>query len=739
MRSSAAIVGGGVIGAGWAARFILMGWDVAVFDPSPDAQASMRSTLANARHALPSLSDVRMPREGNLRFADSLEDAVTGTDWIQESTPERLDLKRSVLGHIQTCCAPQAIIASSTSGFKPSDLSDSTECSEQIIVAHPFNPVYLLPLVEVVGPVSTVQRAMPVLSELGMKPLHVRHEIDAHIADRLLEAVWREALWLINDRIATTEEIDDAIRFGFGLRWGQMGVFETYRIAGGETGMAHFIKQFGPALQWPWSKLTDVPELTDELIQTIADQSEAQSGHLSIRELERIRDDNLVAMMRGLKRADWGAGALLNAFDLRQACSGEARTDGRDETRFTIEQGQHAHSAKLPKTPDFENYPIAHHIASAAIDIDAVVLHWDDDMVSAHHAMWLRENSPDAETIHPLSREMLLDPLDVPADIVPIDVAVNDDGNLRVEWSHGGHVSEFHAGWLRANAYFEHRDRRPIGRSRQTLWTNKSLPVPATFDGPSVLTDKATFLRWLEAVRDYGIARLENLPLDDGILETVVGRIGPIRETNFGRLFDVIVKDNPDSNAYTSSALVPHMDLATRTAPPGLQFLLCRANTTSGGQGIYIDGFKVAEDMRREEATHFEALTSIEWEFKNRASGSDYRTVGPVLSCDIDGHVCDVRFTPWLRAPIKAPLNEQRRAYHSVRAFMRRCREQVYQIQLAYRPGDLLAFDNRRLLHGRSAYDAAGGDRHLEGCYAERDDLLSAIRMLTRSAVNLPQ
>jgi carnitine 3-dehydrogenase len=145
--------------------------------------------------------------------------------------------------------------------------------------------------------------------------LLVRKEIDAHIADRFLEAVWREGLWLIKDGIATTEEIDNAIRYGFGLRWAQMGLFETYRIAGGEEGMAHFIAQFGPCLDWPWTKLMDVPELTDELVQQIADQSDAQSGNLSIRALERKRDNNLVAILRSLKQQGNAAGALIGEHD----------------------------------------------------------------------------------------------------------------------------------------------------------------------------------------------------------------------------------------------------------------------------------------------------------------------------------------------------------------------------------------------------------------------------------------
>ena len=148
-------------------------------------------------------------------------------------------------------------------------------------------------------------------------PGRVRKEIDAHIADRFLEAVWREALWLIKDGIATTEEIDDAIRFGFGLRWAQMGLFETYRVAGGEAGMRHFIGQFGPALQFPWTKLMDVPELTDELVDAVADQSDAQSGAYTIRELEQIREKNLVGIMRSLKETDWGVGALLRQHDER--------------------------------------------------------------------------------------------------------------------------------------------------------------------------------------------------------------------------------------------------------------------------------------------------------------------------------------------------------------------------------------------------------------------------------------
>ena len=327
--AKAAIIGGGVIGGGWAARFLLNGWDVDVFDPGADAARRVEEVVAQARRSLPALYETRLPPEGKLRFTPDLSEAVQGADWIQESVPERLDLKHQVLGEIQRHAPSGALIGSSTSGFKPSALNQGAAGPSRAFVAHPFNPVYLLPLVELVGHPEVTTPAFDILTSIGMKPLIVRKEIDAHIADRFLEAVWREALWLVKDDIATTEEIDDAIRFGFGLRWAQMGLFETYRIAGGEDGMAHFIEQFGPCLKWPWTKLMDVPELTDDLVRKIADQSDAQSGRYGIRELERIRDDNLVAMMRALKWREWGAGVLLNERDteLRVRGAGEGEKE----------------------------------------------------------------------------------------------------------------------------------------------------------------------------------------------------------------------------------------------------------------------------------------------------------------------------------------------------------------------------------------------------------------------------
>ena len=320
MGKVAAIIGCGVIGGGWAARFALMGWEVRIFDPDPETRFRVERVMADARRSLPGLVDAAMPEEGPVITFQTLEAAVGAADWIQESLPERLELKREIYGRIQSRVGGRVTIASSTSGFRPSELAKEARYPDAILVAHPFNPVYLLPLVELVPMEAVsderVEAARTVLSGIGMYPLLLRREIDAHVADRLLEAVWREALWLVKDGVATTEEVDDAIRYGFGLRWAQMGLFETYRIAGGEAGMRHFIEQFGPALKWPWSRLIDVPELTPEFAGMIAEQSDAQSGARSVRELEGIRDGNLVALMRALKARGRGVGRILRQTEM---------------------------------------------------------------------------------------------------------------------------------------------------------------------------------------------------------------------------------------------------------------------------------------------------------------------------------------------------------------------------------------------------------------------------------------
>ncbi|KAB0546059.1 L-carnitine dehydrogenase [Pseudomonas argentinensis] len=299
-----AALGTGVIGAGWIARALAHGLDVHAWDPAPGAEAALRTRIANAWPALEKQGLAPGAAMQRLRFFADLEACVRDADFIQESAPERLDLKLDLHARISAAARPEVIIGSSTSGLLPSEFYAEAQYPQRCVVGHPFNPVYLLPLVEVVGGERTVpaavQAAIGIYSALGMRPLHVRKEVPGFIADRLLEALWREALHLVNDGVATTGEIDDAIRFGAGLRWSFMGTFLTYTLAGGDAGMRHFMAQFGPALKLPWTYL-QAPELTEQLIDDVVAGTSVQQGQRSLAELERYRDDCLLAVLGAIR------------------------------------------------------------------------------------------------------------------------------------------------------------------------------------------------------------------------------------------------------------------------------------------------------------------------------------------------------------------------------------------------------------------------------------------------------
>ena len=311
------VIGAGVIGAGWTARFLLNGYDVAIYDPDPSVARKIGEVMDNARYAQAKLLPGLTLPEGRLTIAPSLAAAVHAADFVSENLPEVESLKIRVLSEIDAAARPDVVIASSTSGLLPSRLQSAMAHPGRFIVGHPFNPVYLLPLVELCAGAGSAPASLDVAEALfrkiGMYPLRVRHEIDGFIADRLLEAVWREALWLVTDGVATASEIDDAIRFGAGLRWSFMGTFLTYRIAGGEAGMSHFLAQFGPALKLPWTRL-EAPELTQDLIDAVSAQSDDQAAGVGIRALERKRDDCLVAVLGGLRAQDYGAGSVLKRY-----------------------------------------------------------------------------------------------------------------------------------------------------------------------------------------------------------------------------------------------------------------------------------------------------------------------------------------------------------------------------------------------------------------------------------------
>jgi len=314
------LLGTGVIGGGWAARALHFGIDVIAADVKPEMEEWIRGAVANAEPALARLTFAPLPPKGKLSFTTDLKTMAQGADFIQENIPEQLPLKQRMLAEVSRYAAADVVIASSTSGLTPTDLQRDMVSPERFCVAHPFNPVYLLPLVELVGGQKTAQAtidaAAKFLAYIGMHPLHVRREVPGHLTDRLQEALWREILHLVNDGIATTGELDESIIYGPGLRWAAMGTNLIYHLAGGESGMRHMLAQFGPCLKWPWTKL-EAPELTEALIDRMVEGTQQQAAGRSIRELERLRDDYLVAIQQVLRQYNIGAGATLRSLEER--------------------------------------------------------------------------------------------------------------------------------------------------------------------------------------------------------------------------------------------------------------------------------------------------------------------------------------------------------------------------------------------------------------------------------------
>ena len=377
--------------------------------------------------------------------------------------------------------------------------------------------------------------------------------------------------------------------------------------------------------------------------------------------------------------------------------------------------------------PDFDAFPIYHRVTGASANGTAVDVVWDDGLESRYHVFVLKESAPDI--CHPVTREQATQLVDIPADLTATDAGVDGAGGLWVAWSSGG-ISRFHPGWLRAYAPGAPDDLYAL--PAQKLWDGGLGAELPRLDGDRVLNTLEGLGEWVEALHVYGAAIVENLPTDESVIQTVPALIGPIRETNFGSFFTVESKADADSNAYTTMTLPVHSDLCTREYEPGLQFLHCARNDADGGESELADGYFIAEHIRQVAPDEYKMLTTVPITFFNKAKDHDYRWDAPMFGLDREGKVHDVRWSPWLRAPLRCSHAEADILYRGLRRAFTLGNDPAFKIKVKLKPGELLGFDNRRVLHGRNGYDPSTGGRLMRGCYVEREEVLSSMRIMAR-------
>ena len=296
-----AIIGTGVIGAGWTIRLLAKNKVVNVYDPNISQLNFLKNEIGRVSKSVLIFYKRNKLKIYNLYFNNSIKDAVKDADLIQENAPENISIKKKIVKEISKWAKPNAIIASSSSGLLPTKIQQSCKLPERFLIAHPFNPVYLLPLVELVKGKKTkinfIKKSKIFYQSIDMYPLILKKEVEGYLSDRLQESMWRESLHILNEDLASSDDLDKAIIHGPGLRWALMGNFLTFHLAGGKLGMKHTLEQFGPTLKIPWTKLK-APNLTKKLSNKIIRETKKQSKGTSIKELTTMRDNFLVDLLK---------------------------------------------------------------------------------------------------------------------------------------------------------------------------------------------------------------------------------------------------------------------------------------------------------------------------------------------------------------------------------------------------------------------------------------------------------
>ena len=343
--------------------------------------------------------------------------------------------------------------------------------------------------------------------------------------------------------------------------------------------------------------------------------------------------------------------------------------------------------------------------------------------------IWLRDNDP--ADLHPQTQERTFDLLSVPHDLKAEAATVEGD-TLAVTWADGsGTISRYPLDWLAA-----HRPARPMADPADlapVIWRSDlgTDGIPR-HDAATILSSDAALLDWLRATQAFGLSIVDGLDDRTDAGTDVAARIGHLRETNFGLTFEVMSKKEPNNLAYTPIALPLHTDLTNQELPPGFQFLHCLKNDATGGGSIFADGYAMAEDLRRDDPEAFEILSTVSVPFRFHDGACDIRSRKRVLNLDDRGRVEEICYNAHLASVFDLEAEEMRRFYAAYRALMVKMRDPAYRVTPRLKAGEMAVFDNRRVLHGREAFDPTTGGRHLHGCYVDRGEFLSRIRVLTR-------
>jgi len=301
-----AVIGAGTIGASWAAHFLGQGMQVQAWDPAAGGEQRARDFIDNAWNAVERFGCVRGSSPDGLSWHDSVESALQGVEFVQESAPEKREVKRELYQRIDDALPDGVIMSSSTSGLIMSELQAGRAAAARFVVGHPFNPPHLIPLVEVLGGRDTAPEAvewtLAFYNAFGKKAIRLNKEVRGHLVNRLQAALWREAFDAVNTGLASVDDVDAAIAYGPGLRWGVMGPFRLCALAGGPGGMRNFLEHFGPALEEWWSDMRDV-SLTPEVRADLSDKAQAAFGERGIAAIAQERDTLLLDMMEALAKA----------------------------------------------------------------------------------------------------------------------------------------------------------------------------------------------------------------------------------------------------------------------------------------------------------------------------------------------------------------------------------------------------------------------------------------------------